>query len=398
MKHTGVAEPFRNGNFSLFFSGQVLSQVGMWFQNLTLSLVVMDLTGSAQALSMVTVAQFTPVLLLSMWAGRVADRLSARRILLVTSLASALIIGALAWVFSFEHVSLPSVFALIFAFGCAGAFERVAAQSIVYELLGPTLLGRGAALSTMTNSVSRSIGPAIAGLAFVGLGPVWCMLVTSISFLFVSAAMILMRVDRMHLRPISRERAQGAWHLMRRPPVRALIIVSLFFALFASSFGVTLTSVASFDFGGDGVAVGLVHSLNAVGAVIGGLIAASRPPTKVSALVGGAVLVGVAYLINAASPNLGWFIAVGPVLGLAAAYFRSTVYAVAQVIVAPEEIGRMMSLVSLVQFGAMPVGAILAGALVDATSGRMTLAIGAGASLLCAAVLWMRGWRPSRGV
>src|SRR5690606_25439680 len=78
---------FRSGNFSRYFTGQLVSNVGLWFQNLALSLVVLEITGSAQALALVTVAQFGPITLFGGLAGRVVDAVSARTVLLVTCVA-----------------------------------------------------------------------------------------------------------------------------------------------------------------------------------------------------------------------------------------------------------------------------------------------------------------------
>ena len=74
MVSLGALTPFHNPRFSLYFTGQVVSNTGTWFQNLALSLVILGATGSAQALSGVTIAQFLPLLVLGIPAGRLADR------------------------------------------------------------------------------------------------------------------------------------------------------------------------------------------------------------------------------------------------------------------------------------------------------------------------------------
>jgi MFS family permease len=144
-----VFQPFGNRRFSLYFSGQVISNTGTWFQNLALSLVVLEATGSAQALSGVTVAQFLPLLMLSLPAGRLADRVRPRTILLVTSLASALVVAGLAFVTLDPEPPIVAIYALVAALGSVHAFERVAAQAIIFEIVGPEALGRAVSLSTI---------------------------------------------------------------------------------------------------------------------------------------------------------------------------------------------------------------------------------------------------------
>ena len=117
MTRLRALEPFGNPRFSLYFTGQVISNTGTWFQNLALSLVVLEVTGSAQSLSAVTVAQFLPLLLLGIPAGRLADRVRPRSILLVTSALSAAVVGALAAVVAIHPDSVGGMLALVLPAG-----------------------------------------------------------------------------------------------------------------------------------------------------------------------------------------------------------------------------------------------------------------------------------------
>ncbi|MGO2111730.1 MAG: MFS transporter, partial [Pseudoclavibacter sp.] len=180
----GALEPLRERNFTLYFVGQVTSNTGTWFQNLALQLVVLSATGSAQALSGVTIAQFLPILLLGVLAGRLADRVSPRTILLVTSSLAAVVAGSLAFVVS-GPPNLAAIFALIFALGCVQAFERIAAQAIIIELVGAAKLTSAVSLSTIALAAARSIGPGIAGFAFQQFGAPTCMLLNGASFALV---------------------------------------------------------------------------------------------------------------------------------------------------------------------------------------------------------------------
>ena len=71
-------------NFRLFFTGQLISQVGTWLTSIALVLLVLHRTGSGIAIGLLTAAQFGPILILGAWAGLVADRSNKRSLLLVT--------------------------------------------------------------------------------------------------------------------------------------------------------------------------------------------------------------------------------------------------------------------------------------------------------------------------
>ena len=71
-------------NFRLHFAGQIVSNVGTWFQSLAQALLVTELTGSGKALGLVTALQFAPMLLLAPYGGVLADRVRPRPLLMVT--------------------------------------------------------------------------------------------------------------------------------------------------------------------------------------------------------------------------------------------------------------------------------------------------------------------------
>ncbi|MCP2635674.1 MFS transporter [Microbacterium sp. HD4P20] len=386
-----VFEPFGNGRFSLYFSGQVISNTGTWFQNLALSLVVLEATGSAQALSGVTIAQFLPLLVLSVPAGRLADRVRPRTILLITSLASALVVAGLAFATLTPEPSIVAIYALVAVLGTVHAFERVAAQAIIFEIVGPDSLGRAVSLSTIALASARSIGPGLAGIAFQGLGATACMLINSASFLLVFASIVAIRPAQLFPRPRRAERPVGGIRpsFFTRELV-TLLVVNVVVALLALNLMLVLTSTVSLTFAGDAMAVGATHTLNALGAIVGGVLAAGRDRVTVRSLIVACGGLGAALLLNAAAPTLAILLAVGPLLGLGVGYYQGILNAAAQVSVAPDQIGRTMSLVTLGNYGMVPFGALLMGWVIDAQGGRAALAIGGLAGLACAVFVAVR--------
>src|SRR5580765_8948226 len=87
LRITGAArETFQSlhvRNFRLFFSGQLVSQIGNWLTLVAQTLLVLKLTDNGVALGALAAAQFGPVLLIGPWAGLIADRSDKRRLLLI---------------------------------------------------------------------------------------------------------------------------------------------------------------------------------------------------------------------------------------------------------------------------------------------------------------------------
>ena len=393
----GPAGPFRYPNFSWYFTGQVLSNTGVWFQNLALQLVVLGATGSAQALSGITIAQFLPIFLLGIPAGRLLDRVAPRTVLLVTSFASAVVTASLVFVVT-QDPDLWLLYGMVGVLGSVQAFERVAAQTIIFELVGPDGLSRAASISTISLAAARSVGPALAGLAFQGLGPSACILINAAAYLLVFASRLRIRPEKLHRRSSQaqqrpRDKAVGAaasGTFRRSRDVNTLLVVNVVISLLAMNFGLVLTSTVNLSYGGDAGAVGAVHTLNAVGAVLGGILAARRPRVSARSMIAATSAFGAALALNAAAPTLLLFLAAAPVLGIAVGYYQGIVNAAAQESVRPQFIGRMMSLMTMGSYGMVPFGALLMGWVIDASSGRIALAVSAVSAFACLLVVLVR--------
>lgn len=395
----GAAGPFRQRNFSLYFIGQVVSNTGVWFQNLALQLVVLGATGSAQALGGITVAQFLPIFLLGLAAGRLVDRVPPRTVLMVTSLASAAVTAALALVVT-ETPTLWLLYGLVGMLGTVQAFERVAAQAIIFELVGRASLSRAASISTIALAAARSVGPALAGLAFQGLGAAVCVLINAGAYLLVFASRCLIRPVELHPRapqasdvgsPGSAKDGRSASASFRRSRnVNTLLAVNVAMSLLAMNFGLVLTATVELSYGGDASAVGTVHTLNAVGAVAGGILAARRRLVTVRSLVPATTLFGATLALNAAAPTLTLFFMFAPLLGVGVGYYQGIVNAAAQESVPPQFIGRMMSWMTLGSYGMVPFGALVMGWVIDASSGRVSLAVAAVTAVACTVVVLLR--------
>lgn len=400
MGSAGPAGPFRYPNFSWYFTGQVLSNTGVWFQNLALQLVVLGATGSAQALSGITIAQFLPIFLLGIPAGRLLDRVAPRTVLLVTSLASAAVTASLVFVVT-RDPDLWLLYAMVGVLGSVQAFERVAAQTIIFELVGPDGLSKAASISTISLAAARSVGPALAGLAFQGLGPSACILINAAAYLLVFASRLRIRPDELHRRAPQAQRRPGRSEIKsvgaaasgtfrRSRDVITLLVVNVVISLLAMNFGLVLTSTVNLSYGGDAGAVGAVHTLNAVGAILGGILAARRPRVSVRSMIAATSVFGAALALNAAAPTLLLFLAAAPALGIAVGYYQGIVNAAAQESVRPQFIGRMMSLMTMGSYGMVPFGALLMGWVIDASSGRVALAVSAVSAFACLVVVLVR--------
>ena len=197
-------------NFRLYALGGVISNTGTWMQRvaqdwLVLQLFATSAAGASTALGVTTGLQFLPILLLSPYAGVVADLMPKRRLLILTQLwmgTSSLALGALAII---GHLQPWLVFALVFVFGIGAAFDAPARQAFVSEMVAGDDLSNAVGLNSASFNLARLVGPAVAGLliAVFGGGVVASGVVILLNGLsYLAVIMALRAMDTRSLTPV----------------------------------------------------------------------------------------------------------------------------------------------------------------------------------------------------
>src|SRR5213596_2299183 len=113
----------RHRNFSLFWTGQLVSLIGTWMQSVAQGWLMHRLTHSALMLGVLGFAQFLPVMFLSLWAGVIADRMDKRRLILATQSLALVQAGLLAAVVTLGVVQPWMVIVLALVFGVVSSFD-----------------------------------------------------------------------------------------------------------------------------------------------------------------------------------------------------------------------------------------------------------------------------------
>lgn len=357
--------------------------------------LVLELTdGNPIALGIAAALQFGPVLLLSLWAGVLADRLDKRRLLIGAQVA----LGVLALVLGILNVSglvtLWQVYLLCFLLGCASAVETPVRQSFVVEMVGRDQLPNAVALNATTFNTARIVGPALAGLAIVAIGTGWLFIVNAVSFLASITALTRMDPGALHRsEPVPRERGQlreGFRYVRGRSDVMLVLAMVFCVGTFGLNFYATLAIAARnvFDRGAD--AYGLLSTLLAIGTLSGAVVAARRAGRgrrpRLRLVVGAAMVFGVLEVAVGLMPTYLLFGLMLIPAGAAALTFTTATNSVIQLSVAPTMRGRVMALYMLLFLGGTPLGGPLIGWLAAEYGGRAPIVIGGILSFVCAVV------------
>jgi len=375
-------------NYRRYFSGQIVSVSGNWMQMVAEVWLVLELTGSGVAVGLTTALQFLPILLFGAWGGLLADRVSKRRLLIVTQALMALPALALLGVVVAGVVAPWMVFALVFVRGAVNAVDNPTRQSFVIEMVGPGRVVNAVSLNSVIVHSARILGPGVAGvlIAIAGVGP--CFAINALTF----AAMIfaLWGMEPSQLSPSPRaERERGAVraglrYVRRTPELAVPLALMALVGAFGLNFQVILPLLARFSFeGGASTYAALVAAMGA-GSVLGALATGAHGRTDGRLIAGAALAFGVLALLAALAPSLAVEIPVLALLGGAAVTFAAAINSSLQLAVEPEMRGRVMALYSVVFLGSTPIGGPLAGWLSQAYDPRVALLLAAVAGLSAA--------------
>src|SRR5947199_83107 len=163
----------RYRDFALFWTGNFLSNIGTWMQNLALGWQILVMTNSPFLLGLNGFLGTLPSLVFSLPGGAIADRLNRRKLMIFTQTSMAVLALVLGVLTSLHVIRISEILAISFLTGLASALNNPAYQALVPDLVERDDLVNAVALNSAQFNMSRAIGPTLAGLAFVVLMPLF---------------------------------------------------------------------------------------------------------------------------------------------------------------------------------------------------------------------------------
>ncbi|GGU17068.1 MULTISPECIES: MFS transporter [Streptomyces] len=376
-------------NFRLFAAGQLVSVAGTWMMVVSQDWLVLELTGdSATALGTLTALQFTPMLLLTLYGGRLADRYDKRLLLTLANLVSGALALALAVLVLADAVRLWHLYLFALGLGTVNAFEVPARMSFVGELVGPELLPNASALSAAYFNTARVAGPALAGLLISasGTGPV--MVLNAVSHLATVAALRMIRPGELiRSRPAGRASGvrDGLRYVRTRPDLVAVLGLLAVVGLLGFNFQLTLPLLAKTVLAADATAFGLLTTAFAAGSLLAAFASTARRGRPTARTVAGSALAfGVAETAAGWAPDYASAAVLLALTGFAGIYFAQAANHRVQLGSAPHYRGRVLALYTLILQGLTPLGALLVGWLSARHGARAGLWVGGTASATAA--------------
>ncbi len=433
----GAFRALRNRNFRLFFTGQWISLIGTWAQNLAQGWLIVllvdpvarvllrhggsaagapthrlspDVEAAANFYSgWVNFAGGLPIFLFTLLAGVVADRVDRRKMLLVTQSALILCAVGLGLLCVLGRVEIWQVMFFAALSGIAAAFDMPTRQSFVAEMVGKEDLPSAVALNSSIFNAARALGPAVAGLllaANVSIGAAF--LGNAGLSLAVIVGLLMIRSPRRaqaagaqadkSLRGVWASTVEGFRYVKAHDTVRNLVILVGSFGTFAFSFNVLIPVFVRFTLlphAPDATQVkafGFMETVRGVGALGGALTVAflGNARRQRNMLIAGSLLATVFLVVFAVSRTLWLAYATMAIVSYGFVLCFATSNTLMQLNVPDVLRGRVMSIYTLMFIGTMPFGSLFAGWLAKFIGAPLTILICAVVSLATTLVIVFR--------
>jgi MFS family permease len=358
--------------------------------------VIYQITGSKFLLGLVTFANSVPTFFLMLPAGVLADRLPRRSIMLFTQSSMMVLAFLLAGLLAAGKLATWHLIIFAVLLGIANSIDAPARQALTVELVEDRkdLLNAIALNATMFN-LARVIGPVIAGVVLATWGSVWCFGLNGLSFVAVIIGLLLMRLPPAvppPAQPPLQQVREGLKYVAFHPLILPLTLLAATSTAFSFAYSVLLPAYTVEVLHQSEAALGVLTAGVGIGAVAGSLLMAhfSRSEQKRGTLLVGSILFPLSLVFFAISHFYLLSFVILMVTGFGMVIQNTSLNTLIQTLSPDDLRGRVMSVYLLAFFGAVPLGALLAGAIAQWLGAAAGVGISAAVSLVLTAIIYFR--------
>ena len=370
----------RNRDFMVVLLGQGVSSFGDAITNTAMPLLVLALTGSGFAMGIVGVLSTLPDLVVGLPAGAYADRWDRRRMMLGADLGRAVLTALVPLSVWIGGPTLAVIIGVAFPLNVLRVLWLAAFTAAVPGLVGREQVPRANGVLEAAWTVGWVVGPALAGLLAVAIGPgptiaidAATFAVSAVSLLFVRRSLRPeARTERTHIAADVRE---GIAFVARQPTLRAVIALWTTTSVISAGLTSGLIFYITINLGLGTAVVGLVLSAFAVGSLGGSLVAARIAPKPVGlVMLAGSIGLGVTLIVSVGTP-VPVVVAAALLAGILNAYVLIAYLSLRTMLSPDALLGRVGATARTLSVGLMPLGSLAAGIALDTIGGGATLTI-----------------------
>jgi MFS family permease len=368
--------------------------MGTWAQRIAQYWLVLELTDDAFQLGIVAGLQSFPFIILSSFGGKLADRFSMRKMIILLNLSASLWAAILGTLVISGNVQIWHVYIIAALLGISSAIESPITQSFLTQLVPPEDISNSISLRSVNFNTARLFGPAVSGFMINAFGTGPSFLFNSLSFVFVISALAFMnKEDITEVNPLKEKVyiKEAIEYINARPDLKALLLVVFVFGTFAALPELFSATMATKVFDKNALDFGILGSCIAVGSMSGSMLATKfewKPSSR-------SVIVltcwwGLAIIFSSLAPTYYLYALILPVYGAIMLITGISALRTAQLGIDAAIRGRIMGIYISVSMGGVVFGAPLIGWVTEFFGPRQAVASGGILTILGSTIVYLR--------
>jgi predicted MFS family arabinose efflux permease len=363
---------FRNRDYMLLWSGQVVSTLGSSASYVVYPLLILAMTESPAAAGIAAALGNLPYLIFSLPAGALIDRWDRKRVMINCDVGRALAVASIAIALWLDVLTVWQLYVAAFVEGTFFVFFNIAEVAALPRVVPKDQLPQASAQNEAAFATAHIVGPSVGTLLYQGLGRAAPFVADAVSYIASVVSLVLIRTPfraaavaqaKLNLRG---EIAEGLRWLWRQPLIRYMAFLTGGLNLVNAGTGLIVIVLAQ-DLGARPVDIGLIFSIGGIGGILGSLVGGrvQKRFTFGQAIIALMWSEALLFPLYAIVPQ---YLLLGVVFALL--YFIGPIYNVVQfsyrLALIPDALqGRVNSTFRLLAFGMMPIGAALSGFLIE---------------------------------
>lgn len=382
---------WRNRDYMLLWSGQIVSSVGTRVSQLAFPLLVLALTHSPAQAGLIAALRGLPYALFILPAGAMVDRWNCKRVMILCDAGRAVALGSIPVALLLGHLTILQLCIVSLVEGTLFTFFNLAETACLPQVVSKDQLTSAVGQNSVIDSVSGMIGPSFGGILY-GLGQAVPFLTDTISYIVSVLSLFFIKAQFQEERSVEplrlwKEIGEGLSWLWHNPVMRFVALLTSGLILPVVGYGLIIIVLAQMQHA-TSFEIGLIFASGGVGSIVGAVIVAPlrRRFSFGKMMIGSTWLWVLTWLFFAIAPNP-LLLCIATALSFIVVPIYMSVQFGYRLSIIPDHLqGRVNSVFRLIAFGSEPIGLALAGFLIQAVGPVKTVLILFVPQLICALV------------
>ncbi|MHA2283139.1 MAG: MFS transporter [Promethearchaeota archaeon] len=365
-------ETFRS--YMYFWFGQLFSLLGSLVVFFVIFVWIADETRSPLMLSLASLINLIPLLIITPFAGVISDRLNRKIIIVVVDSLQAYLTVILTIIFIMDSAEIWIVFIFLGFRSICQAFHNPTVMAILPSMVPQDKLGRVNGIRYLFLGIIQFIGPAVGATLLFFVEIKYILWIDVITFFIALVPLIILKLPQLQISDDHSQQSsfvkdfrEGIKVMKNVPGLLIIMLIAMLLTMLTQPLMVLSTFYIKYIHGGNNFTLAIIQMIMQGGMILGALIPffKKRWENKMRMLFTGMIVINIGYIMHAVAP-IGFFPLIGAgafIMGFIMPIINIIVMTVVQSTVPHNKMGRVSSILSTLMMIGSPLGAILAGTL-----------------------------------